>query len=151
MIATRCRASPGPPVSRPSVNVAGTVATPVAVARRELDLPDDELVRVAVRPPLSLRNGRVAAASAGLPPAVQRAVDAILAQLLPLYVRNALYRGLVETVASEHGARRTAMKNATDNAGEILEVLKRTYNRQRQASITQEIAEIVGGAAALQG
>jgi F-type H+-transporting ATPase subunit gamma len=43
------------------------------------------------------------------------------------------------------------MKNATDNAGEILEVLKRTYNRQRQASITQEIAEIVGGAAALQG
>jgi F-type H+-transporting ATPase subunit gamma len=43
------------------------------------------------------------------------------------------------------------MKNATDNAGEILEVLKRTYNRQRQAGITQEIAEIVGGAAALQG
>jgi F-type H+-transporting ATPase subunit gamma len=77
--------------------------------------------------------------------------DAILAQLLPLYVRNAIYRGLVETVASEHGARRTAMKNATDNAGEILEVLKRTYNRQRQAAITQEISEIVGGAAALQG
>ncbi len=75
----------------------------------------------------------------------------ILDQLLPLYVRNALYRGLVETVAAEHGARRTAMKNATDNAGEILELLKRTYNRQRQAQITQEIAEIVGGAAALQG
>jgi F-type H+-transporting ATPase subunit gamma len=77
--------------------------------------------------------------------------DAILEQLLPLYVRNMVYRGLVETAASEHGARRTAMKNATDNAGEILEVLKRTYNRQRQAGITQEIAEIVGGAAALQG
>ena len=77
--------------------------------------------------------------------------DAILEQLLPLYVRNAMYRGLVETVAAEHGARRTAMKNATDNAGEILDVLRRTYNRQRQASITQEIAEIVGGAAALQG
>jgi F-type H+-transporting ATPase subunit gamma len=77
--------------------------------------------------------------------------DAILEQLLPLYVRNTVYRGLVETAAAEHGARRTAMKNATDNAGEILEVLKRTYNRQRQASITQEIAEIVGGAAALQG
>ena len=72
-------------------------------------------------------------------------------ELLPLYVRNAVYRGLVETAAAEHGARRTAMKNATDNAGEILEVLKRTYNRQRQAGITQEIAEIVGGAAALQG
>jgi F-type H+-transporting ATPase subunit gamma len=77
--------------------------------------------------------------------------DAILEQLLPLYVRNSVYRGLVETAAAEHGARRTAMKNATDNAGEILEVLKRTYNRQRQAAITQEIAEIVGGAAALQG
>jgi F-type H+-transporting ATPase subunit gamma len=77
--------------------------------------------------------------------------EAILAQLLPLYVRNMVYRGLVETAASEHGARRTAMKNATDNAGEILELLKRTYNRQRQAQITQEIAEIVGGAEALQG
>ena len=76
---------------------------------------------------------------------------AILEQLLPLYVRNTVYRGLVETAAAEHGARRTAMKNATDNAGDILEVLKRTYNRQRQAAITQEIAEIVGGAAALQG
>jgi F-type H+-transporting ATPase subunit gamma len=76
--------------------------------------------------------------------------EAILRQLLPLYVRNMVYRGLVETAAAEHGARRTAMKNATDNAGEILELLKRTYNRQRQAQITQEIAEIVGGAAALQ-
>jgi F-type H+-transporting ATPase subunit gamma len=77
--------------------------------------------------------------------------EAILERLLPLYVRNAVYRGLVETAAAEHGARRTAMKNATDNAGEILELLKRTYNRQRQAQITQEIAEIVGGAATLQG
>lgn len=77
--------------------------------------------------------------------------EAILDQLLPLYVRNAIYRGMVETAAAEHGARRTAMKNATDNAGDILELLKRTYNRQRQAQITQEIAEIVGGAAALQG
>jgi F-type H+-transporting ATPase subunit gamma len=77
--------------------------------------------------------------------------EAILERLLPLYVRNAVYRGMVETAAAEHGARRTAMKNATDNAGDILELLKRTYNRQRQAQITQEIAEIVGGAAALQG
>ena len=76
---------------------------------------------------------------------------AILEQLLPLYVRNMVYRGLVETAAGEHGARRTAMKNATDNAGELIEYLTRTYNRQRQAAITQEISEIVGGAAALQG
>lgn len=76
--------------------------------------------------------------------------EAILSELLPLYVRNAVYRALVETAAAEHGARRTAMKNATDNAGEILNTLRRTYNRARQAQITQEIAEIVGGAAALE-
>jgi F-type H+-transporting ATPase subunit gamma len=75
----------------------------------------------------------------------------LLEQLLPVYARNLVYCGLVETAAAEHGARRTAMKNATDNAGEIYDLLKRTYNRQRQASITQEIAEIVGGAAALEG
>ncbi|HEY0671762.1 MAG TPA: ATP synthase F1 subunit gamma [Longimicrobiales bacterium] len=76
--------------------------------------------------------------------------DRILTQILPLYVRNAMYRALVETAAAEHGARRTAMKNATDNAGDILDLLNRTYNRARQAQITQEIAEIVGGAAALE-
>ena len=76
---------------------------------------------------------------------------AILAQLLPLYVRNMVYRGLVETVAGFYGAQRSAMKSATDNAGEIIQHLTRTYNRQRQGQITQEIAEIVGGAAALQG
>ncbi len=77
--------------------------------------------------------------------------DAILTSLLPLYVRNQMYRALVETAASEQGARRTAMKNATDNAGELLDILRRTYNRARQAQITQEIAEIVGGAEALRG
>ena len=76
--------------------------------------------------------------------------DEILNKILPLYIRNALYRALVETAAAEHGARRTAMKNATDNAGDILDLLNRTYNRARQAQITQEIAEIVGGAAALE-
>jgi F-type H+-transporting ATPase subunit gamma len=60
-----------------------------------------------------------------------------------------MFRALVETVAAEHGARRTAMKNATDNAGDLLDGLRRTYNRARQAQITQEIAEIVGGAEAL--
>jgi F-type H+-transporting ATPase subunit gamma len=75
--------------------------------------------------------------------------QAILTELLPLYVRNAVYRALVETAAGEQGARRTAMKSATDNAGEMLNTLRRTYNRARQAQITQEIAEIVGGAEAL--
>lgn len=76
--------------------------------------------------------------------------DSILTELLPLYVRNTMYRALVETVAGEQSARRTAMKNATDNASEMINVLRRTFNRARQAQITQEIAEIVGGAAALE-
>ncbi len=75
--------------------------------------------------------------------------DAILEALLPAYVRNAVYRALVETEAGFQSAQRTAMKNATDNATDMLQVLKRTYNTARQAQITQEIAEIVGGAAAL--
>lgn len=75
----------------------------------------------------------------------------LLEQVLPLYVHNLMYRGLVETVAAEHAARRVAMKSATDNAGDLIDTLKRSYNRQRQAQITQEIAELVGGAAALQG
>jgi F-type H+-transporting ATPase subunit gamma len=76
--------------------------------------------------------------------------DQIIDQLLPLYVRNRVYRALVETAAAEQSSRRTAMKNATDNAGEIIDNLRRTFNRARQAQITQEISEIVGGAAALE-
>jgi F-type H+-transporting ATPase subunit gamma len=76
--------------------------------------------------------------------------DAILTELLPAYVRNAVYRALVENEAGFQGAQRTAMKNATDNATDMLNVLKRNYNRARQANITQEISEIVGGAAALE-
>jgi F-type H+-transporting ATPase subunit gamma len=77
--------------------------------------------------------------------------EAILESLLPLYLRNQIYRALVETAAAFLGAQRTAMKNATDNAGDILDILRRTYNRARQAQITQELAEIVGGAEALKG
>jgi len=76
--------------------------------------------------------------------------DKILDRILPAYIRNAVFTALVENAAAEQGARRTAMKNATDNAGDVLERLTRTYNRARQAQITQEIAEIVGGSAALE-
>jgi len=76
--------------------------------------------------------------------------DMILERILPAYIRNAVYTALVENAAAEQGARRVAMKSATDNAGAVLEPLKRTYNRARQAQITQEIAEIVGGSAALE-
>ncbi len=76
--------------------------------------------------------------------------ETIVESLLPAYVRNMVYRALVETVAGEQSARRTAMKNATDNASDMITLLRRTYNSARQAQITQEIAEIVGGAAALE-
>jgi F-type H+-transporting ATPase subunit gamma len=72
----------------------------------------------------------------------------VLVRLLPTYVETLIFRALMESAASEHGARRTAMKSATDNASEMITTLTRSYNRARQASITNEIAEIVGGAAA---
>ena len=74
---------------------------------------------------------------------------AILGSLLPLVVRTAVFRVLVSAVASEQIARRTAMKLASDNAGEMVTNLTRAYNKARQAQITQEIAEIIGGAEAL--
>jgi len=74
----------------------------------------------------------------------------ILTDLLPRYVTQTMYTMLVMSHAGEQVARRTAMKSATDNAQEMITHLTRTLNRARQAQITQEIAEIVGGAAALQ-
>lgn len=73
----------------------------------------------------------------------------VLDRLLPTYIEALVYRAMLESAASEHGARRTAMKAATDNAGEMISILTRSFNRARQAAITQEIAEIVGGAEAL--
>ena len=76
--------------------------------------------------------------------------EKLVGRILPRYLRSLVYRALVENAAGEQGARRAAMKSATDNAGEMIETLTRSYNRARQAQITQEIAEIVGGAAALE-
>ncbi len=75
----------------------------------------------------------------------------LLESLLPLSIKTDLYRCLLDSFASEHGARMISMDKATDNAGEILKQLKLVYNRGRQAAITNEISEIVGGAAALNG
>jgi F-type H+-transporting ATPase subunit gamma len=75
----------------------------------------------------------------------------ILEELIPRTIKTELYRCLLDSFASEHGARMIAMDKATDNAGEILKQLKLVYNRGRQAAITNEISEIVGGAAALNG
>jgi F-type H+-transporting ATPase subunit gamma len=78
------------------------------------------------------------------------AEEEILEVLLPQYAESLIYGALLDSKASEHAARMTAMKNATDNAKELINSLSLVYNRARQAAITQEITEIVGGAAALE-
>ena len=75
--------------------------------------------------------------------------DEILGYLLPRYLEGSVYQGMLEAAASEHAARRRAMKAATDNAEELIEDLTRVYNQARQAEITTEIMEVVGGAEAL--
>jgi len=75
--------------------------------------------------------------------------EEILARLVPDYVEISIYRALLESTASEHGARMSAMRNASDNAGEMIDDLSLEANRQRQAEITQEIMEVVAGAEGL--
>lgn len=76
--------------------------------------------------------------------------EEILEVLLPQYAESLIFGALLDSKASEHAARMTAMKSATDNAKELIDSLTLSYNRARQAAITQEITEIVGGAAALE-
>ncbi|NCO04622.1 MAG: ATP synthase F1 subunit gamma [Candidatus Magasanikbacteria bacterium] len=76
-------------------------------------------------------------------------LEEIIETTLPKLVHAQIYQAVLESAASEHSARMIAMKSATDNAGELIEDLTREYNKARQAAITQEIAEIAGGAAAL--
>lgn len=148
----------------PSADDAGAVIEPLRERFEHGDLDEVYVVYAQFRsalstPPTTMKLLPVQAAAEGdeevagghlLNYELSPSADEILGRLLPLYVRNSMYRTLVETAAAEHGARRTAMKNATDNAGDMLDSLSRTYNRARQAQITQEIAEIVGGAAALE-
>ncbi|WP_441250243.1 F0F1 ATP synthase subunit gamma [Kitasatospora sp. McL0602] len=75
--------------------------------------------------------------------------EGVLDALLPRYVESRIYNALLQSAASEHAARRRAMKSATDNAGELIKSLTRLANSARQAEITQEISEIIGGANAL--
>ncbi|HHW09631.1 MAG TPA: ATP synthase F1 subunit gamma [Firmicutes bacterium] len=82
---------------------------------------------------------------------VEPSLPAVLDVLVPRYVETVVYQLLMEAKASEHSARMNAMRNATDNAEEMINELVMTYNRARQASITKEITEIVGGAEALSG
>ena len=75
----------------------------------------------------------------------------IIAELVPKILKTRFYRFLLDSNASEHGARMTSMDNATNNAEDLLVALNISYNRARQAAITTELSEIVSGAAALQG
>jgi F-type H+-transporting ATPase subunit gamma len=77
--------------------------------------------------------------------------EEILARLVPVYLETEVYRALLESAASEQGARMTAMRNASKNAGELIDGLTLQMNRARQAAITQELLEVVAGADALQG
>ena len=74
---------------------------------------------------------------------------AILEALMTRYIESQVYQGVVENAASEQAARMVAMKAATDNAGDLIDDLQLVYNKARQAAITQEISEIVSGAAAV--
>jgi F-type H+-transporting ATPase subunit gamma len=152
---------------RPSMEDAASVIEPLREKFEQGDLDEVYVVYAQFRSAMSTPPGVLRVLPVQPPDAKQEAAasegshwnaiyemspsaEAILEKLLPLYVRNSMYRALVETAAAEHGARRAAMKNATDSATDMLENLSRTYNRARQAQITQEIAEIVGGAAALE-
>src|ERR671918_650377 len=105
------------------------------------------------QPPTVLRFLPIApegtSAASGPPPLFEPSAEEILDRLLPLYGRQIMYSVLAEAVASEQVARRLAMKLASDNATEMVNLLTRQYNRARQALITKEIAEIIGGAEAL--
>jgi F-type H+-transporting ATPase subunit gamma len=119
-----------------------------------LETPDDEIFRLTTRGG-EFRVEREKAAASTLPALPQDMIfeqnpAEILEALLPLYLNNQLLRSLQESAASELAARMTAMNNASDNASSLISSLTLSYNKARQAAITQELLEVVGGAEALQ-
>jgi len=108
---------------------------------------------VGRQPPTVLRLLPIApegpSGASAIPPLFEPSAEEILDRLLPLYGRQLMYSILAEAVASEQVARRMAMKLATDNASDMVTHLTRQYNKARQAQITKEIAEILGGSEAL--
>ena len=139
----------GPLMTQFASGALDAVEVVFAQFKSAVSTPPTTLRILPIAPPRAAEGGKGRSRAANY--ILKPSAEAILEQLLPLYVRNQVYRALVETAAAFLGAQRTAMKNATDNAGDIIELLQRTYNRARQAQITQELAEIVGGAEALKG
>lgn len=118
------------------------------VLREERILPLDSVVLKTARGPRNNENEapqRISSAFTYAPSA-----EHVLSKLIPTYVLTVIQQALIDSAAAEQGARRKAMHSATENATAIISELKRTYNRVRQASITTELNEIIGGAAALE-
>ncbi|MEZ2228638.1 MULTISPECIES: F0F1 ATP synthase subunit gamma [unclassified Microcoleus] len=119
-----------------------------------LETPDDEIFRLTSQGgEFKVSRDKVAAPTKSLPRDMIFEQDPaqILDALLPLYLNNQLLRALQESAASELAARMTAMNNASENASDLIGSLTLTYNKARQAAITQEILEVCGGAEALNG
>ncbi|KAA3440649.1 ATP synthase F1 subunit gamma [Rufibacter hautae] len=108
-----------------------------------------QIIRTEQFLPIQENTTEQASANANLDYIFEPSKEEIIEQLIPKSLKIQVYKAVLESNASEHGARMTAMDKATENAGELLKQLKLTYNRTRQAAITTEILEIVGGAEAL--
>lgn len=106
---------------------------------------------IQVEQMLPIVSAPVVAANSAVNYTFEPSEEEIITELIPKTLKIQLYKAVLESNASEHGARMTAMDKATDNAGELIKALKLVYNRTRQAAITTEILEIVGGAEALAG
>lgn len=130
------------------------VQTLLPLTAQGLEAQDDEIFRLTTRGgDFEVQREKVTTQNRPLPRDMIFEQDPvqILDALLPLYLNNQLLRALQESAASELAARMTAMNNASDNATELIGTLSLSYNKARQASITQEILEVVGGASALGG
>ena len=128
----------------------------VVVVYSEFKNPVVQYFRVMPWLPLQAEPSSASSAGAGAGPGVadylyEPGREEIVRDLLPFSLAIDLHKAMLDTQASEHGARMTAMDKATENAGDLLRELRLQYNRARQAAITTEITEIVGGAAALAG
>ena len=118
------------------------------VLRLERILPLDQVVLKTARGPRA--NEQEAPTGLSSPFEFVPSAEHVLDKLVPTYVLTIIQQALIDSAAAEQGARRKSMHSATENASAIIADLSRTYNRVRQASITTEINEIVGGAAALE-
>jgi F-type H+-transporting ATPase subunit gamma len=130
------------------------IQTLLPLTPQGLEVADDEVFRLTIRDgKFTVERDKLTSTAQPLPSdtVFEQDPNQILDALLPLYLNNQLLRSLQESAASELAARMTAMNNASDNAKQLIGSLTLSYNKARQAAITQEILEVVGGAEALQG